>query len=112
MATTIRNPLKNADGDCFTYRPCILIKTDKEVIYSESKMNESDYMNLNNGIWSSLREQRLNIDGYKCAKCGAAYPLVIHHVRYPAIWGEENITDLLTLCRGCHDEVHGRQKGE
>ena len=82
------------------------------IIYSDAKIGESDYMNLNNGIWIKIREDVKRRDKNVCVHCGAAYPLTVHHSKYPQIWGEENLNDLETLCEECHNKVHGRMKGE
>lgn len=111
MATKERKPIDNPDS--LKFRPAILAKTRVgEYIYSDTKMNESDYMNLNNGIWLNLREECLKRDGYVCKKCGSSRNPVVHHLRYPAIWGEEELTDLETLCEDCHNKIHGKMKGE
>lgn len=111
MATKERQPIDNPDS--YKYRQAILCRTRMgDVIYSETKMNESDYMNLNNGIWTKLRAERLRMDGYVCQKCGDTKNVVVHHLRYPGVWGEEELSDLVTLCENCHKEIHGKLKGE
>lgn len=78
----------------------------KDTPYSSAKIGEDDY--LQTQIWKKKREQRMKKDNYQCQKCGTAKNLVIHHIRYPAAWGMEDIDDLLTLCDRCHALVHER----
>lgn len=56
--------------------------------------------------WQRLRSKRLAIDEYRCQKCGCPYGLDVHHLRYPEVLGTEDpYTDLITLCRPCHETV-------
>lgn len=73
--------------------------------YTSANIGEDDYMRLS-ATWKALREDRLKYDNYKCQKCGKAYNLQVHHIRYPEVWGEETIDDLITLCDECHKKVH------
>lgn len=68
-------------------------------------MNESDYMGIS-PLWAKLRATRLQMDNYKCKNCGSPINLNIHHIRYPLVWGEEDISDLVTLCDECHKNIH------
>jgi 5-methylcytosine-specific restriction endonuclease McrA len=56
--------------------------------------------------WRTLREKRLKKDDYRCSKCGFPYRLQVHHRTYKRL-GRERLTDIITLCRRCHEEVHG-----
>ena len=57
--------------------------------------------------WDTIRRKRLAIDDYTCQGCGyQSKPLDVHHVTYER-FGHEDIDDLLSLCRDCHNEVHG-----
>lgn len=43
-----------------------------------------------------------------CSKCGTTENLQRHHL-IPTMFGGRNVKDNLKwLCKGCHDEVHGR----
>lgn len=76
--------------------------------FTSTKMSEEDFMALSER-WQQLRDTRMKIDGYRCAKCGASYNLQVHHTNYPQIWGlEKPKSDLVTLCDKCHLEVHGK----
>lgn len=70
--------------------------------------------------WRRKREQRLEVDGHQCQGCGITAaqlaelgwsPLQVHHknagppdYRYPS-FGDEQMSDLLTLCPECHDGI-------
>lgn len=80
--------------------------TSKNGKYTQTKFNEDDFLQI--WVWKRMRSKRMNIDGYRCQKCGKPYDLEVHHTRYPEIWGLEDIEeDLITLCDDCHNEVHG-----
>ena len=55
--------------------------------------------------WKETREERKFLDGYKCRFCGSAMNLVVHHTTYENV-PNEDMDDLLTLCKTCHNELH------
>lgn len=58
--------------------------------------------------WDRIRRERLRVDGYTCQGCGCTNePLDVHHITYED-FGHERINNLLSLCRRCHDEIHGK----
>jgi|TARA_S200002703_G_C3771346_1_gene237482 hypothetical protein len=70
--------------------------------------------------WRQRRELRLKLDGYTCQGCGITQQqlndygwksLEVHHknagppdFKYPS-FGNEQMSDLLTLCSSCHDGI-------
>lgn len=83
----------------------VYIKSNRLKPYTSAFIGEDDYLQTN--VWLRLRRERLIIDLYRCARCGTAHDVQVHHIRYPDVWGEENIeADLITLCDRCHAEVH------
>ena len=70
--------------------------------------------------WRSKRQERLDFDGHQCQGCGITRkqleelswpPLQVHHKNagppdfmYPS-FGNEQMSDLLTLCVECHDGI-------
>lgn len=73
--------------------------------YTDTKMGLDDY--LQTDVWLKLRNERLKMDFYRCAHCGSAINPQVHHLRYPEVWGEEDVeSDLITLCAPHHAEVH------
>ena len=62
--------------------------------------------------WYQKRKQRLKIDNYKCQgeNCkGDDSVLHVHHKTYIRL-GNESMSDLITLCRTCHVNLHKRKK--
>lgn len=67
------------------------------------KKRYSEYMR--SGAWRDKRKDRLDRDGHQCRHCGAATKLEVHHLTYER-FGKEQLNDLITLCKSCHDGVH------
>jgi 5-methylcytosine-specific restriction endonuclease McrA len=57
---------------------------------------------LNRERYAGLREAVLRRDDWQCQGCGAREDLLVHH-RRP---GKNADKWLLTLCRGCHTQIH------
>ena len=85
---------------------------EKPLNLDTNKILSDQYYNyINSKEWAAKRTQRLNLDNYKCQKCGETRNLEVHHLNYIR-FGNENInTDLITLCRECHRQIE-LQKGE
>lgn len=65
---------------------------------------------INSMLWQEKRTERLKIDNFRCAKCGSVYNLQVHHLRYPKLLGTEKAeSDLITLCKSCHEGIHQQQ---
>lgn len=60
---------------------------------------------LESSTWRKIRARVLKRDKHKCLACGAKAE-VVHHVRYPAILGQEKLDWLYSLCREHHDQIH------
>jgi len=55
--------------------------------------------------WQQKRWERFILDRFVCQGCGAEdWPLDCHHLTYERL-GQEEMDDLVTLCRNCHDLV-------
>lgn len=55
--------------------------------------------------WKEVREQRKEIDDYKCVMCGSESNLQVHHQHYGNV-GCEHMDDLITVCYECHRKIH------
>jgi len=64
---------------------------------------------LKSDHWQRVRKAKLKQAGYRCEKCGAKERLDIHHLTYARL-GHERMSDLKTLCRGCHTVQHNKDK--
>lgn len=60
--------------------------------------------------WAMKRNERLKLDGYKCAKCGFTRALEVHHINYERFGNEDVSRDLVTLCKKCHNEIESQKK--
>lgn len=59
--------------------------------------------------WQKIRSERLKMDNFKCQNCGRPFDLQVHHLTYDRI-GNEDINDLITLCKFCHARVEEGKK--
>lgn len=48
-----------------------------------------------------------NRDGWRCRHCNRGDTIDPHHIIFRSAGGEDTLENLLTLCRKCHDDVHG-----
>ncbi len=55
--------------------------------------------------WRKKRKDRIKLSGGKCQKCDSNKNLQVHHKTYEK-FGHEDLRDLATLCRDCHESVH------
>lgn len=63
---------------------------------------------LKSRAWASLRRLTLQRDSYTCQLCNSQHiPLEIHHISYKE-FGNESLSDLVTLCRPCHQSIHDK----
>lgn len=71
--------------------------------YDASEIDYYEY--LKTEAWQAQRLRVFRRDGFKCVCCGAAKNLDVHHITYKRL-GAEELEDLATLCRTCHEKVH------
>lgn len=63
--------------------------------------------------WKRLREVVLERDGYQCRECReTGSPLDVDHITPLSQGGTNELSNLQTLCRSCHEEKHGRAFGQ
>jgi hypothetical protein len=58
-------------------------------------------------LYVTLRREILERDGWRCQKCGCSKNLDVHHLRRRSSLGDDAETNLITLCRECHQSSHG-----
>jgi len=62
-------------------------------------------------LYTELRRLILERDGWRCQKCGSSRNLDVHHVRGRSALGDDAETNLITLCRECHQILHETASG-
>lgn len=70
-----------------------------------SKSDAKEYMQSNK--WKATRQLILLRDDYSCLSCSSKDRLEIHHITYKRM-GNEKLSDLATVCRNCHQEIHDK----
>lgn len=58
--------------------------------------------------WKLKKKEFYNHNERKCVKCGKTTELHVHHMTYENI-GNESLSDLICLCRDCHNKVHDKK---
>jgi hypothetical protein len=81
--------------------------TKKEKDYKNSSKEDNPHRYIQSRYWESLRNKVMSRDGYKCTKCGGKEHLNVHHIRPIYLEGTDDINNLITLCRDCHQSEHG-----
>jgi 5-methylcytosine-specific restriction endonuclease McrA len=62
---------------------------------------------LKTSEWRALRNRALIQAGNRCQVCGKTnLQLDVHHNSYER-YGNEQLSDLVVLCRSCHQHFHG-----
>jgi 5-methylcytosine-specific restriction endonuclease McrA len=62
---------------------------------------------LRSDRWKEKRARCLERAQFKCKKCGGKATQA-HHLTYVRM-GRERQSDLLAVCKVCHEEIHGRR---
>lgn len=63
---------------------------------------------LKSDHWKKLREEKLQQHN-KCELCNTANFLDVHHINYRELFNVK-LSDLMVLCRSCHEKEHIRLK--
>ncbi|TGV80247.1 HNH endonuclease, partial [Mesorhizobium sp. M00.F.Ca.ET.149.01.1.1] len=66
-------------------------------------------LNVPSSSWSTIRQQVLKRDGYRCVSCGIELKSAsadIHHLLPRSMGGTDELSNLITLCDGCHARHH------
>lgn len=62
-------------------------------------------------LYARLHREILERDGWRCQICGCSQSLDVHHIRRRSALGDDAETNLITLCRECHELQHGAAAG-
>lgn len=55
--------------------------------------------------WQQVRSEALQRANYRCQLCCSKENLNVHHNNYENLWNEQ-LEDVVTLCRSCHAKFH------
>jgi 5-methylcytosine-specific restriction endonuclease McrA len=61
--------------------------------------------------YRELHRQVLKRDGWTCQMCGRIQNLQVHHLQFRSRLGADNERNLITLCLGCHNDLHKTKIG-
>lgn len=105
-------------GDAFAPAPGMhrsvcgqLISADEWREMERDARRDEYHRYLQTEAWQRKRTERLNIDGWKCCRCGSPHRLQVHHLNYDRVGNEDVHVDTATLCNDCHRIVHGLDGG-
>jgi 5-methylcytosine-specific restriction endonuclease McrA len=97
----------------------VLYRQKLEDSLAEHDVRKTDWMlyeeyrdYLKSDKWKFIRSVRFNLDDGLCQHCGIklnGMEAHCHHLTYDRL-GDEDISDVVTLCRSCHDAVHAKDK--
>lgn len=59
--------------------------------------------------WQSVKQRYYKRHPYECNKCGKTWGLHLHHKTYERL-GRERDSDLMYLCRNCHQRLHTKER--
>jgi 5-methylcytosine-specific restriction endonuclease McrA len=66
---------------------------------------------LHTDHWGSIRRNALEAADRRCQLCNATDQILdVHHRTYERL-GKEKLSDLIVLCRSCHERHHLRAEG-
>ncbi len=60
--------------------------------------------------WYTIRNRTLERDNRECVNCGAGSNLVVHHIVPISNQGTNQMSNLATLCRDCHQAAHNHRQ--
>lgn len=60
--------------------------------------------------WFQKRRQTLERDNYRCKICGSTKKLHVHHIIPRRLGGNNELSNLITLCAACHERLEMRKK--
>lgn len=59
--------------------------------------------------WKDVAHEIRRLDNFACVSCSETNAeLHVHHIVYASNFGTHQKTNLVTLCRACHEKEHGR----
>ena len=73
---------------------------------STTEFLQNDYVDyLKSNTWQGLRERAVTRANHKCELCQAPYE-VVHHIKNPKKYEEDDLGNLLVVCGSCYGKFH------
>lgn len=69
----------------------------------DSKITYKQYLKTSH--WQAKRREVLEWAGHSCQLCNSKKILHVHHRNYDNLWNEQ-LSDLIVLCKKCHEKHH------
>lgn len=63
-------------------------------------------LRLDPKLYEQLRKRVLRRDSWLCQVCGSRQNLQVHHKQLRSQQGDDDDSNLITLCAGCHEDQH------
>lgn len=74
---------------------------------SDPDVGRGGYQNGNQKGFYNMKAYVLHRDGYQCKKCGTGKGrLHVHHIVFRSDGGTNISSNLIVLCKSCHDKLH------
>lgn len=69
-----------------------------------AKQQVDYYTYIASDEWAAKRKRAIERDQHQCQTCLNGADLEVHHKTYERL-GHEKLSDLITLCRSCHEAI-------
>jgi len=63
-------------------------------------------LRLEPNSYKELCQRVMERDNWRCQVCGSQQNLQVHHKQLRSQQGSDEDSNLITLCAGCHEELH------
>lgn len=91
------------------YKKRVIDKDEKDLYLNCEPLEELKKLSyieyLQSNYWKVKRRLALGRSKFRCQLCNSDKKLNVHHRSYDDL-GEEDIRDLITLCKECHEKFH------
>jgi 5-methylcytosine-specific restriction endonuclease McrA len=79
----------------------------QEDVTNQMSRKSAYQVHLASPYWKAVRNLVKERDGHRCVLCNTPEDLTVHHRTYKHVGREmDNLGDLTTLCRPCHEAHH------
>jgi 5-methylcytosine-specific restriction endonuclease McrA len=70
-------------------------------------LSKGPRLRLDSHSYKELCQRVMERDSWRCQICGSRNNLQVHHQRRRSQQGSDEDSNLITLCAGCHEQLHG-----